>query len=163
DRPSAGCRVGARDGPHRRRRAAWLSDEPERSHQQPGIEPEELATALGIEPPPLPPLTPTPRQPRFLRVRRMIPAPIRRALRAVLTRSRAVVRRAAGSVRTLATRKRLDATAAAESSFRMRLAATLEPSPHVRGPRVSALVLTRNGLPHLRRLLPSLEALAYED
>ncbi len=79
-------------------------------------------------------------------------------------RGKNATRPVVGLARAVRARKRLHVSANARSAaFRTRLTATLAPSPHRRGPRVSALVLTRDGLAHLQRLLPALEALAYED
>ena len=60
-------------------------------------------------------------------------------------------------------RHRLRATPAEEVAFRERLEAALRPSATTGGPLVSIVVLTRDGLGHLERLIPSLEALAYRD
>jgi GT2 family glycosyltransferase/spore maturation protein CgeB len=59
--------------------------------------------------------------------------------------------------------KRLRATAAEDAAFRARLASDLHPSERTNGPLVSAIVVTRNGVGHLRRLLPALDRLAYRD
>lgn len=58
---------------------------------------------------------------------------------------------------------RLRATPAEDAAFRSRLAATLAQTGPTEGPLVSAIVVTRNGVGHLRRLLPGLEALAYRS
>lgn len=50
-----------------------------------------------------------------------------------------------------------------DAAFRARLASALEPSERVAGPLVSALIVTRDGANHLRRLLPALDALRYRD
>jgi GT2 family glycosyltransferase/spore maturation protein CgeB len=60
-------------------------------------------------------------------------------------------------------RKRLRATPAEEAAFRARLAAALQPAVTTGGPLVSVIVPTRDGLDHVRRLLPALESLAYRD
>jgi GT2 family glycosyltransferase/spore maturation protein CgeB len=62
-----------------------------------------------------------------------------------------------------APQKRLRATSAEDAAFRARLAATLQPSARIGGPLVTAIVVTRNGVGHLRRLLPALDRLAYRD
>jgi GT2 family glycosyltransferase/spore maturation protein CgeB len=59
--------------------------------------------------------------------------------------------------------KRLRASSAEDAAFRSRLAATLQPSPRRDGPLVSAIVVTRNGVGPLRRLLPALDRLGYRD
>ncbi len=59
--------------------------------------------------------------------------------------------------------KRLRPTIAEESAFLERLSAALEPSATTSGPLVSIVVLTRDGIDHLRRLLPALDGLAYGD
>ncbi len=60
-------------------------------------------------------------------------------------------------------RRRLRATAAEEADFRTRLEVALQPAAMTGGPLVSVIVPTRDGLDHLRRLLPALENLAYRD
>jgi GT2 family glycosyltransferase/spore maturation protein CgeB len=78
--------------------------------------------------------------------------------------ARAVVRRA----RTDGTTKDepgrvLRATRAEEQALQQRLAAVLTTPGPTEGPLVSIVVVTRDGVAHLRRLLPSLETLAYRD
>ena len=116
----------------------------------------ESAVGKGIAPP-------GGRRSRWRKALRFVPGPARRAGRRVLTRGRNVARPVVGLARAVRARKRLHVSADEEAAFRTRLTATLAPSPHRRGPKVSAIVPTRDGLPHLRRLLPALEALAYED
>lgn len=58
---------------------------------------------------------------------------------------------------------RLRATPADEAAFRERLDSALRPCTTTTGPLVSVVVLTRDGLGHLQRLIPSLEALAYRN
>ena len=96
-------------------------------------------------------------------MRSVVPMPVRRVGRRMADAGKDAVRPAYRWVRLARSRKRLDVSAAEEAAFRPRLLATLLPSPHRTGPRVSAIVPTHNGHAHLRRLLPALEALAYED
>ncbi|MEO5885823.1 MAG: glycosyltransferase, partial [Candidatus Limnocylindrales bacterium] len=60
-------------------------------------------------------------------------------------------------------RKPLRATPAEDAAFRSRLAGVLRSSRTTTGPLVSAIVVTRDGIEHVRRLLPALERLAYRD
>lgn len=54
-------------------------------------------------------------------------------------------------------------TAAGQRAIEQLLRHTLPPTPRTSGPAVSAVVLNRDGVDHLRRLLPGLEATAYDD
>lgn len=60
-------------------------------------------------------------------------------------------------------RKRIRVSAAEDAEFQARLHAALVPSPITSGPLVSAIVVNRDGIAHLRRLLPSLATIAYRD
>lgn len=60
-------------------------------------------------------------------------------------------------------RKRIRVSIAEHADFQARLRAALVPSPITTGPLVSAIVVNRDGIAHLRRLLPSLASLAYRD
>ena len=60
-------------------------------------------------------------------------------------------------------RVRLRASAAEEQALRKRFAEVLVPAPLTSGPLVSVVVLTRDGIDHLRRLMPALESQAYRD
>jgi hypothetical protein len=60
-------------------------------------------------------------------------------------------------------RKHLRATREQEMRLRARLDALLRPARSTGGPLVSVIVPTRDGLDHLRRLLPALDRLVYRD
>ncbi|HEY6570172.1 MAG TPA: glycosyltransferase [Candidatus Limnocylindrales bacterium] len=60
-------------------------------------------------------------------------------------------------------RKRLRATEGEEARLRSRLASVLRPARSTSGPLVSIVIPTRDGLDHLRRLLPALDQIVYRD
>lgn len=60
-------------------------------------------------------------------------------------------------------RKRIRVSVAEDADFQARLRAALVPSPITTGPLVSVIVVNRDGIVHLRRLLPSLATIAYRD
>jgi GT2 family glycosyltransferase len=72
------------------------------------------------------------------------------------------VRRARGSATTW--RPRVGgASLLAERRLKRRLLAQLPGPPSDHGPRVTIVILNRNGVGHLRKLLPALESVAYRD
>lgn len=148
--------MGAGNPARRRRRGAWLSDAAPGGDQREAAPPAASAVGTGV---------PQPGRPRsgWRRVLPFVPGPIRRVGRVALTRVRGMRGPVGNTVRLARARKRLDVTREAEAAFRVRLQSTLVASPHRRGRTVSAIVPTRDGIRHLRRLLPALESLAYED
>ncbi|MGK2851518.1 MAG: glycosyltransferase family protein [Candidatus Limnocylindrales bacterium] len=88
-------------------------------------------------------------------------AVVARRLRSTMRDILAQVPGASGSERK--PRKRIRVTAAEDADFRARLDAALLPSATTAGPLVSAIVVNRDGIEHLRRLLPSLASIAYRE
>ena len=84
---------------------------------------------------------------------------VRKGLRVGEGLTAVVLGRAAAAT---APRKRLRATAEEEVALRARLAETLVPCARTTGPLVTIIVPTHNGVVHLRRLLPALDAVAYD-
>lgn len=103
---------------------------------------------------------------RFDRIRRN---PVARAALRFVRGGRATVARARSRIngrRRTAVRegeRRLRASADEERDLRDRIVAGLTGEPPTSGPRVSIVVLNRDGERHLRRLLPALVTTAYRD
>lgn len=88
-------------------------------------------------------------------------AGLARRLRGTVRDIMAQVPGASGS--SSAQRKRIRVSAAEDAEFQARLQAALQPSSTTTGPRVSAIVVNRDGIGHLRRLLPALATIAYRE
>lgn len=86
-----------------------------------------------------------------------------RAVRSLRRTVSSVAARRPGSGPAREGRHRLRATRREASAMQARLAGALVPTTTTSGPLVTAIVLTHEGLDHLRRLLPALDRLAYRD